>query len=56
MSANEEGQVISRSCESSLDTACYLHESAYQIVWYRSELWKILTLLWAAFAGVLLAA
>lgn len=57
MSSDELEQVISRSDESSLDTARYLHEHAYQrIVWYRSELWKISTLLWTAFAGFLLAA
>ncbi|MBD2080202.1 hypothetical protein, partial [Leptolyngbya sp. FACHB-17] len=37
--------------------ARYLHEHAYQrIVWYRSELWKISTLLWTAFVGFLIAA
>jgi hypothetical protein len=57
VSSDELEQVISRSDESSLDTARYLHEHAYQrVVWYRSELWKISTLLWAAFAGFLLAA
>ena len=43
--------------EASLETVRYLHEHAYQrITWYRSELWKISTLLWTAFAGFLLAA
>lgn len=57
MSSDELEQVISRSNESSLDTGRYLHEHAYQrIVWYRSELWKISTLLWTAFGGFLLAA
>lgn len=57
MSSDELEQVVSRSDESSLDTARYLHEHAYQrIVWYRSELWRISTLLWTAFAGFLLAA
>ena len=43
--------------EASLETVRYLHEHAYQrITWYRSELWKVSTLLWTAFAGFLLAA
>ena len=57
MSSDELEQVISRDNVASLDAARYLHEHAYQrIVWYRSELWKISTLLWTAFAGFLLAA
>ncbi len=57
MSSDELEQVVSRSDGSSLDTARYLHEQAYQrIVWYRSELWRISTLLWTAFAGFLVAA
>ncbi|WP_445176207.1 hypothetical protein [Microcoleus sp.] len=57
MSLDELEQVVSRSDQSSLDTARYLHEHAYQrIVWYRSELWRISTLLWTAFAGFLVAA
>jgi hypothetical protein len=57
VSSDELEQVVSRSDESSLDTARYLHDHAYQrIVWYRSELWRISTLLWTAFAGFLVAA
>lgn len=57
MSLDELKQVIAGDDAPPLETARYLHEHAYQrIVWYRSELWKISTLLWTAFAGFLLSA
>jgi hypothetical protein len=40
-----------------IDTLKYLHEHAYKrVVWYRAEIWKISSPLWAGFGGLLLAA
>lgn len=40
-----------------IETLKYLHEHAYKrVVWYRAEIWKISSPLWAGFGGLLLAA
>ena len=57
MSPENTEKATSISGDKYLETVRYLHGHSYQrIVWYRSELWKVTTLLWTAFAGFLLAA